>query len=344
MLSRRVFTVIVLAAIATGVVAPSALAGKAGPPVLPKAEYKGKDTAMVITDIDNNVVINKLPVNQECKTKTPTNLGDFSTSGLGPFPIEDDGSFTSGGGGGEGAITVKGKFKGNKVTGTLTAGAFKDPAKDFDCAKYSGKFAAKLVKGTGQKPGQVYERDDFSDPDSGFAVFNITNAFSEYLPDDRFRVGLRAPTTVAALRDTPDALTTVEVEVDTLTFGGEAGDTVGVVCQAVDSLNFTTGKISQAGEVEFIRYEEGSAVERSTPEQVPAGLLKTGSGAKNTLELTCQAITGFKTDLTLKVNGEVVTSAISASQLEGKTGVSVSGSGAGTDYNFTSYEARVPKG
>jgi hypothetical protein len=335
----RLATVPVVCALVVGLLAPAASAAS-GAAVLPQAEYRGKDTELQITADGGGVLVLALPVKQKCKGVTPTNLGDFGPSGLGPFTVKKNGSF----GNDPGAdLEIKGRFKGKKVAGTIKAAAFEDPAKDFDCQKYSGRFSAKLVKGTGLKPGKVLARDDFSDPNSGFGESNTTNGFSEYLDDGRYRIGLRGSTTLSALRETPDALASVEVEAEVLTFGGEPLDEVGLACQAIDAQNFIVGFVQQDGLAKLVRFEGGSVIERSEEVQLPDGVLKSGQGAKNELRLTCRATQGERTDLDLYVNGELAVSATSNSQTEGRTGFSVSGAGNGTDYNFTRYEARIPK-
>ncbi len=332
---------VALSALAVALFAPAASAGD-GPPVLPEAQYRGKGTELSITPTGTHVLFFALPIDQQCKGPTPTNLGDFEPIGLGPFEIKADGSFSNADADFDGGTRVKGRFKGKKVTGTVVADAFKDPAKDFDCQKFSGKFSAKLVKGTGLEPGKVLARDDFSDPDSGFEVFNTPNGFGEYLDDGRYRIGLRGPALVAGLRDQPDDLSTVEVEADILTFGGEPTDEVGLACQAIDAVTFIVGLVQQSGAARLLRYEDGEIVEQTESVQLPDGLVKSGQGAANELRLVCRA-SGGETEIELWVNGEKATSAISASLNRGRTGITAAGSGNGTDYNMTRYVVRIPE-
>ncbi|MSO79871.1 MAG: hypothetical protein EXQ79_09750 [Acidimicrobiia bacterium] len=324
------------AALVVGIAATGALAASS---VIPQAEYRAKDAKLTISADGRSFQVFALPVKQECKDPTPANLGDYP-SGLGPFSLDADGSFEFSSPGGLG---LEGKFTAKKVTGTVTASAFKDPTKDFDCAKYTGRFSARFVKGSGQKPGKIIASDDFSDVDSGFKEFNTTNAFAQYLIDDRYRVGLQGQTGIASPRAEPTGLTSVDIESQTLTYGGDPTDEVGLVCQAVDFDTFTVGTISQNGAAQLFRYEDGVIVERSSEKQAPAGVLNTGLGAKNTLKLVCRPDGDGGTSLELFVNGESVAEAISAVANAGQTGVFVSGSGNGTDYNFSNFIVRVPK-
>ena len=312
-----------------------------GPPVLPEAVYKGKGTKLQISSDGGSVTVFALPEHNKCKGKTPTNLGDYAPTGLGPFPIAANGSFSNRSTSSD-AFSLKGRFKGTAVSGTLRSSGFKDTAKGFDCADFSGAFSANLVKGTGLKPGKVLARDDFSNPKSGFDVFNTTNGFSEYLKDKRFRVGLRGNAGVTALRAKPANLATAEVDVTVFTFGGEPGDEVGLVCQAIDPQNFLAGYVTQNGTVRFARYVAGARAEASTPASLPAGTVKTGQGARNDLRLVCAPQSDGATRVDLFVNGSSKF-ATSSKTLKGATGISVFGNGNGTDYNFTNYVVRVPK-
>lgn len=313
---------------------------------LPGAEYRGKGTALAITDAGNAVTISELPVRQPCKGRTPTNARDYGDPGLGPFTIEADGSFSNGGETSKikGTPIIKGRFRAKKVTGTIKEFAFKDSAKGFDCSKWSGAFSAKLVKGTGQRPGAVLATDDFSDPTSGFEVYNETDIYAEYLPDARFRAGVRAPASAIALRAEPGDLASVEVEADTLTFGSEPTSSVGLVCQAIPAArDFTVGFVNSDSTAQIYRYQGGEIVQESTAGTLAAGVWKTGTGAKNTLDLVCRVMSGGGTEVVLEVNGSEAASMTSASARPGQTGVMVSGSSVATEYNFTRFEVRVPK-
>ena len=335
---------VALALLAVAMLTPTAHAG-GKPPVLPSAEYRGKGTELVITPTGTHVTFYALPIDQKCKGKTPTNLGEFTVVGFGPFEIDADGRFSNADDADFSDTHVKGRFKGKKVTGTVVADAFEDPAKGFDCQKFSGKFSAKLVKGTGLEPGKVLARDDFTDPQSGFEEFNTTNGFGEYLDDGRYRIGLRGPATVTGLRAEPDGVSTVEVEADIFTFGGESTDQVGLVCQAADAQSFLAGFVRQDGMVELLRYDSGEIVERAESVQLPDGVLKTGQGAANELRLVCRSLSASpaETDIELWVNGEQAITAISASSRGGRTGITVAGGGNGTDYNITRYVVRIPE-
>ena len=337
MLRIRIASVVTFAALTVGLVGPGVLAAGS---VIPQAEYRGKDTEITISPDGRSFVVFALPVRQECKGPTPRNLGDYP-AGLGPFPFDADGTFAFASPGGLG---LEGRFTANKVTGTVTASAFQDPTKDFDCAKYSGPFSAKLVKGTGQRPGTIIASDDFSDRDSGFREFNTKHAFAAYLIDDRYRVGLNGKTGIASLRADPTGVTAVDIESQTLTYGGDPTDEVGLVCQAVDLETFTVGTVSQNGAAQLFRYEGGVIVERSAEKRAPVGVMNTGLGAKNTLKLVCRPDDDGGTSLELFVNGELVVEAFSTVANAGQTGVFVSGSGSGTDYNFSNFIVRVPKG
>jgi hypothetical protein len=305
--------------------------------------YRGKGTEIVTSPDGSAVTIKRVPVRIKCKGTTPSNLGED----LGPFPIKRDGSFTNGVNrteGGSGNIALSGKFSsdGTKVAGRVAEADFVDKEKDFDCPSYKGTFSAKLVKGTGLRPGQVLARDRFSDSKSGFETFNSANSFGEYLKDGRYRLGLRAPGAAFALRAKP-VVPLVDVKATVRWYGNDEQDGAGLVCQG-DGGSFSVGFVRGNGQVELKRYVNGNVFESAPPATAPAGLLKAGKGEANKLELICAPESSEQaTELTFSVNGTVVHRAKTSASAAGKTGFFVDDQAGGTDFNFQDYVASVPK-
>lgn len=328
---------------ALGAVAAWSSPAPAAVEILGDATYKAKGTEIVTAPDGSTVTINTLPVKIKCKGITPTNLGED----LGPFPIKKNGSFTNGRKRATrpGTAAINGKFSSNgkTVRGTFEEAKFKDPAKDFDCPHYKISWSAKLVKGTGVRAGEILARDDFTDDKSGFGTFNSTNSFGEYLKDGRYRVGLRGPGAAFALRDEPVA-SMIDVSATVRWFGNDELDGAGLVCQASGSGSFTVGFARGNGKVELKRYVDSKIFESATPATLPDGVLKSGQGEANELELTCiPDATSNSTHVELKVNGQVAARANTSSIAEGKTGFFVEDQAGGTDFNFEDYVAKVPE-
>jgi len=129
-------TALVAAAVTTALAAPVA-----------NTTYVAKGTELHTGADGTTVSVSKLPIRQKCKGVKPSNQGDFGSSGLGPFPVKADGTFTNGGRYAPktpGSVIVKGKFSndGTTVKGTVKVSAFKD-SKGFDCKAFVGSFTAK---------------------------------------------------------------------------------------------------------------------------------------------------------------------------------------------------------
>ena len=139
---RRLMTGLVIATVWLGT-ATSAFAAPE-----PGARYKGKGTLLETNDEGSGVSVLKLPIAPECK-KAPSDLGDFGSSGIGPFTVKADGSFTNKVSGRKlppGSVLFRGEFSddGSKVTGTVSQSKFKD-SKGLSCDAFKGKFSAKLI-------------------------------------------------------------------------------------------------------------------------------------------------------------------------------------------------------
>lgn len=335
----------VLVALGAGALVATAWASPGGAAVPGEGRYEGAGGTQIVTSSDGgSVTLDKVPIKVKCKGITPTNLGEE----LGPFPIERNGTFTNGVKkvkAGSGNVALAGKFSsdGKKVSGTVEEAAFKDEAKDFDCPRFKGTFSAKLVKGTGLVPGKVLAKDDFSDAKSGFAVFNEQNSFAEYLKDGRYRLGLRGPGAVFAFRDQPEA-SIIDVRATVRWYGNDELDAAGLVCQGTDGSTFSVAFVRGNGQVELKRYVAGQIFESAKPVAAPSGLLKSGKGEANDLELRCLPdATDQSTALTFSVNGKVVGRARTSAVTTGKTGFFVEDQAGGTDFNFDDYLASVPK-
>ena len=116
--------------------------------VVPGATYQGKGTELVVDADGTSVTVMKLPVHAACKGTAPSNEGDYGPSGLGPFTIAANGTFTNIAKGSKPGATqsvIKGKFAAAKVVGTVVEPAFQD--KGLDCAKFRGSWSAKRVAG-----------------------------------------------------------------------------------------------------------------------------------------------------------------------------------------------------
>ena len=246
-----------------------------------------KNPVVSLNSLMSNILITPAAANK------PEDLG--SGIGTGPFTIAEDGSFSNVRGSTPlpSQTVINGKFKGAKVSGTIKDPGFVDSAKGFDCPEFNGRFSATYVKGTGDPvaPGTTLVSDDFSDPESGFATFNTADGYAEYLKDSRFRIGARTRSTsgvpLVSLRAEPERAD-VDLTVTTLTYAAGANDVMGLVCQATGATSFLTGLVSanDSGFATLIHYDNGTPnVLGQAP--LPPGLLKTGTGAQNTLRLVC---------------------------------------------------------
>ncbi len=107
--------------------------------------YSGKKTEITV-DSTSHVLVMRLPVHAKCKGgRRPSNEGDYRPSGLGPFTVESDGSFTNVEPGTQplpSQTVIKGKIVGTKASGTVVEPAFQD--KGFDCARFKAKWTAHL--------------------------------------------------------------------------------------------------------------------------------------------------------------------------------------------------------
>ncbi len=346
-----VLCTVVLVGIASAAPAGAATEPKRLKPPFAGAQYSGKGTELEIDSVGKAVRIFALPITTKCKTATPTNLGDFGSSGLGPFTLAADGSFSNirGSAALPSQTVINGRFQGAKVTGTIKDPAFVDEVKGFDCPEFNGKFTATYVKGSGDAvaPGATLVSDDFSDPKSGFATFNIAEGYAEYLKDSRFRIGAWAPSAsrvpLVSLRTEPKRAD-ADVTVTTLTFAGGTNDVMGVACQATGATSFVTGLVSmhEGGFATVIRYSNGVPTVLGQA-ALPPGLLKTGSGAQNMVRLVCKPSTTVTSRFDLSLNGTQLVSA-SGPSAEGQTGLAV-GSGSGsTEINFKDFEVVKPTG
>lgn len=345
-MSRLVGVACVVAAVSVGFASPAGAASS--PKAIPGASYQGKGTELAVDAAGKLVTVQQLPVKPVCKGSAPSNEGDYGSSGLGPFTIAADGSFTNipkGQKPGKTQTVVKGRFSGAKVSGTVVESAFKDEAKGFDCKAFSGSWSATRVAGTGDttKPGAAYAKDDFSNAKSGFEVFNEQESYAEYLSDGRFRIGTRAPVAVTSLRAQP-SVGSADVSVTTGTVMASGVDGAGLVCDATDNTAYLAGFVSQDGSAFLSRYANGTQVERADPASLPAGLLKSGEGASNTVRLVCEpGSASGTTEATLYLNGTKVASASSRSVNAGKVGVLVNSNSGASQFTFDDFVVKKPR-
>lgn len=339
--ARTVVAAAVTVAVLVGV-ASAASAGKA----VSGATYRGGGTELVVDAAGSAVRVLRLPVHARCKGAAPTNEGDYG-SGLGPFAIASDGTFTNVAKGAKPMATqtvIKGRFAGADARGTVVVPAFKD--KGFDCARFSGSWKATRVKGTGDttKPGATYATDDFSNRSSGFATFNGTKSYAEYLTDHRFRIGTREPTAVASLRDQP-VISTADVSATIGYTSGSGADAAGLACLGTGSTSFIAGFVAVDGTVGLLRYANGQIAERATDRQAPAGLLRTGPQAQNEVRMTCAPLSSnpTRTDVRLFLNGKEVSAATASAAGAGKVGLFVGSSTGTTEFTFSHFEVRKPR-
>jgi hypothetical protein len=348
---RRWFVVMGSIALAFGVA--SATAGPSGaataPKVVPGATYSGPGAKLVVDVGGTSVRVVSLPVHAQCKPKGPTNDGDFGPSGLGPYTVAKDGTFTNVAKGQQAGATqtvIRGTFTGATVRGTVVVPAIKDTVKGFSCAKYSGTWKASRVKGTGDttKPGATYAKDDFRDAKSGFAVYNDDSSYAEYLPDGRFRIGTRQPTGAVSLRDEP-VTATADVSVTTGFTTGTGSDSVGIACLGTAPRSFIVGYVGLDGTAGLMRYADNEVAEQAPGQQVPAGLLKTGDQAQNELRLVCAPSRddAQRTDVTLSLNGKQVASASASVAGAGKVGLFVGSASGTSEFTFSDFVVRKPR-
>lgn len=324
----------------------SGVAGAASAPkVVPSASYVATGTKLVVDAAGTAVTMLQLPVHAKCKGAAPSNEGDYGSSGLGPFPITANGTFTNIAKGSKPGATqavIKGKFAGARVTGTVVEPAFKD--KGFDCARFTGSWSATRVAGTGDttKAGATYVTDDFSKPDSGFDAFNQTAAYAEYLTDGRFRIGTRQPAGIASFRAQPTTAS-ADVAVTTGFTGGSAGDGAGLACVGTSPTTYIAGYVALDGQAHLVRYANGHVVESAPAADLPPGLLKSGEQAQNTLRLVCAPGTGTgTTKVTLSLNGTKVADAVSTVAGAGKVGLFVNGDSGASEFTFSRFSVKKP--
>jgi hypothetical protein len=324
-------------------------AGASTPKAIPGATYKGSGTELAVETSGATVRVLRLPVHAKCSTSGPSNAGDYGPSGLGPYTIAKDGTFTNvakGQHAANGQIVVTGRFAGATVSGTVVVPAIDDSVKGFKCAKFSGSWKAARVKGTGDttKPGATYAKDDFRDAKSGFAVYNDDASYAEYLKDGRFRIGTRQPTGAVSLRDEP-VTATADISVTTGFTSGTGSDGAGLACLGTGPSSFIVGYVGVDGRAGLLRYADNQVAEQAPDQQVPSGLLKTGDQAQNEVRMVCEPSpeNPQRTDVTLSLNGEQVAAASASVAGPGKVGVFV-GSGSGTsEFTFSDFVVRKPR-
>jgi len=314
--------------------------------VVPGATYAGTGTKLAVDASGTEVRVLALPVHAKCKGKAPSNEGDYGPSGLGPFGIGKDGTFSNlepGEKAGPTQAVIRGKFTGATAQGTVVEPAFTD--KGFDCAKFSGSWKATRVKGTGDdtKPGAIYAKDDFSKQTSGFDTYNDPASYAEYLKDSRFRIGTRQPTGAASLRKQP-VTATADVSATTGYTSGSAGDGAGLACAGVAATSFIAGYVTVDGYAYLVRYSAGDVAESLEPKSVPEGLLHTGDQAQNELRLVCEpSPNAGRTNLHLFLNGTEVANAESVGGDAGQVGVFVASTSGTSEFTFSDFVVRKPK-
>ncbi len=314
---------------------------------VPGATYAGTGTKLLVDVGGATVRVVSMPLHPKCQGEAPSNEGDYGPEGLGPFSIQSDGSFSNVPKGQQAGATqtvIRGKFVGSTASGTVVEPAFKD--KGFDCAKFTGRWSAKRVAGTGDttKPGSAYAKDDFSDPNSGFGVFNADDSYGEYLKDGRFRIGTRQPASGVSFRETP-VTATADITVTTGYTSGSGSDGAGLACLGTGPTSFVAGFVGLDGTAGLLRYADGQVAEQAPGKQVPSGLLKTGEQAQNTVRMTCVTSpeTPDRTDVHLYLNGTEVTSASASVGGSGKVGLYVSGGSGASEFTFSDFVVRKPK-
>jgi hypothetical protein len=319
------------------------------PKAIPGATYKGSGAELDVDVTGKTVRVISLPVHARCKPKGPSNAGEFGASGLGPFTVAKDGTFTNvakGENAGKNQIVVKGRFAGAHATGTVVVPPIEDTTKGFECAKYSGTWKAARVTGTGDttKPGATYAKDDFRDAKSGFAVYNGDASYAEYLKDGRFRIGTRRPTAAVSLRDEP-VTATADVSVTTGFTSGSGSDSVGIACAGTGPTSFIAGYVGLDGTAGLLRYADNEVVEQAPDQQVPAGLLKTGDQAQNDLRLVCTPSPddAQRTDVTLFLDGKQVAAASASVAGAGKVGLFVGSTSGTSEFTFSDFVVRKPR-
>ena len=344
---RRFIGIGCLVALAgVGATVAGAPAGAAATPkVVPGATYQGKGTELVVDAAGTSVTVMALPVHAECKGTAPSNEGDYGPSGLGPFTIAANGTFTNVAKGSTPGATqsvIKGKFVGAKVAGTVVEPAFQD--KGFDCAKFTGSWTATRVAGTGDstKPGGTYAKDDFSKSDSGFDTFNETAGYAEYLPDGRFRIGTRQVAAIASLRTQPTTAT-ADIAVTTGFTTGSGGDGAGLACVGSAATTYVAGYVSLDGNAHLLRYSNGQVVESVPAKALPAGLLRTGEQAQNQLRLLCEpGADANTTNVDLSLNGKQVASAVAHVGGAGQVGLYVNSDTGTSEFTFSKFSVKKP--
>lgn len=190
--------------------------------------------------------------------------------------------------------------------------------------------------------GEVLVRDDFSDATSGFQVFNAANNYAEYLPDGRFRLGLRAPGSTKSLREEPQG-DVVEVSSTVRSARKVKTDAFGLVCDASSDSFFWAGLIRMDGKALIAHFNFEQVDESGALVTFPARLLKKGKRAANEITLKCIPDPNISlTYLELSLNGTVVATLQALGEPTGKTGVFIAAEKAGTQFLFEDFQVLTP--
>jgi hypothetical protein len=188
----------------------------------------------------------------------------------------------------------------------------------------------------------VLVSDDFSDPTSGFQVFNTPNSYAEYLPDGRFRLGLRGPGSTTSLREQPQG-NVVEVSSTARWFGKARTDAFGLACDAGDS-SYWAGLIRMDGKALIVHYNFEQVDKSGALVKFPARLLKKAKRAANEITLKCIPDPGISlTYLELSLNGTVVAKLESLGEPTGSTGLFIAAEKPGAQFTFEDFQVATPK-
>ena len=103
--------------------------------------------------------------------------------------------------------------------------------------------------------------------------------------------------------------------------------------------------MSVDGYAYLVRYSQGEVVESSDPKPVPEGLLHTGEQAQNDLRLVCEpSPNAGRMNLHLLLDGTEVTNAESTGTGAGHVGLFVASNSGTSEFTFSDFVVRKPKG
>ena len=146
-------------------------------------------------------------------------------------------------------------------------------------------------------PGAVLYQDDFSDPSSGWEIFNDPERGTMDYFDTFYRIHVLGEYQMLSTGPGLD-FTDVQLEADMLKVVGESDDMFGLVCRVADPQNFYFFVISSDGYYGIGKVIDGDQLMLGSQGMLPSENIFQGT-AKNHLRADC-----IREELILSVNGQ----------------------------------------